>query len=280
MIIEGIKKFSKLSNLKKSIFFYTIFNILFMFLMLFLVSLMSFLHFQLDHDMLTIESWLQEYGWELIIFSKVLVLFITLKTISIRKASDFDMIKFLKSRIQSPRYYIFVFILFIYFMGFSISDVIQSDRHIGFLSLFISFTGSIIFYLADLFVLTTILEEFPLEKEKDFFKLIAYSSMIFMIFTYITIPYSRNIILFLTVNFFTLLFLVDLKSLNLLNGFSFLLFLTAPLNTFFGSDLVWGKTKALFDLEFNTPAYFILFIWVLACGYIEFIRRKDFKNFV
>ncbi len=80
---------SRLGKLIKHPFFqcseyYVAALVLMWFFHLILVSVVSFVHFQLDHSLGIIENWIFDQGWEIVTIAKLLATFVIFKFIIIR----------------------------------------------------------------------------------------------------------------------------------------------------------------------------------------------------
>jgi hypothetical protein len=68
---------------RKILLYYFGYSILFLIFHLATISLVSFFHFLLDHDMSVIENWLYRNAWEMILLSKALAGFIIIKALQL-----------------------------------------------------------------------------------------------------------------------------------------------------------------------------------------------------
>jgi hypothetical protein len=276
-MISSLKGFSEFSNLAKMIIFYCMYNMFVVSLTLSLVSLMAFFHFQLDHDMATIENWLQRNGWEIIIVVKAISLFFVTKLVSLRSPIDINLLQFLKKSFKSPDYYIVIIILFLYFTSASIINISPvADNQRFLFSVMLSYVGTIAFYFIDLFIILFLLSFFKIIKNKEIFMLCLSCSCLFMLTTYISVPYSRDYIYIPVISFVNLLYWLNVKNPNWSNVMAGLILLIGPISAFFGLDLIWGHENAWYLIKLQTPAFFLIMLWILAFFYSHFVRnRKD-----
>ena len=79
-----IAKFSKY-NFFRHVVYYLGFHVGVWIIQLCLISLAAFFHFLLDHDLGTIENWVFDLGWQIVIFCKVSAFFIIRSFLNITK---------------------------------------------------------------------------------------------------------------------------------------------------------------------------------------------------
>jgi len=92
--------------------FYALFYFILWSLHLILISLISFFHLLLNHNIRTIGDWIGDRGWELIIFSKLLIFYISVQFIRLRNKKLNLLQGYLRNSIQWPRKEFIVVIIF------------------------------------------------------------------------------------------------------------------------------------------------------------------------
>lgn len=268
-----LKKFSQYSNLSKILSFFSLYCFMVIALTISIVSIMAFFHFQLNHDMSTIENWLQRNGWEVLFFVKLLSFAAIYKILSLRSIGT-SFWNYLYSKYKSPDYYIFVVIVFLYFTVASIVNIEPSSNKTFILSNFVSYLGTVVFYFFDIFILFYLLDLFNELKNKDYYYIFFFTIVLFALTTYIAVPYARKDIYMPIIHFASMLYWMNLKKPNYSNFLVYLLFLVGPICALFGLDMIWRQERSLYVVEFKTPVYFVVVLWSLAYLYTFYIRRR------
>lgn len=268
-----LKKFSQYSNLSKILFFFSFYCFVVIALTISIVSIMAFFHFQLSHDMSTIENWLQRNGWEVLFFVKLLSFLAVYKILSLRSVAT-SFWSYLLSKYKSPDYYIFVVVVFLYFTIASIVNVESSTNKTFILSNLVSYFGTVVFYFFDIFILFYLLDLFKELKNKDYYYIFFTTTLLFALTTYISVPYARKDIYVPIIHFASMLYWMNLKRPNYSNFLVYLLLLVGPVCALFGLDMIWRQERSLYILEFKTPVYFVVVLWSLAYLYTFYIRRR------
>lgn len=234
---------------------------------LMLVSVFSFFHFLLDHDMGTIENWLSLNGWEIIIAAKLIVFLIMTKLIQVNSYSDTSFSKELWAMERIPSKKAIALIFFILVMFYSLLSQfgggIQKNQILD--ELFLSsFIGSILFYGTDIVLIMVVINYFKLKFNHPI-QLLFMCLLCFLISSKIVLPYIGKYAVFLVVHFISLFYLSRRNNIG-----DLLLYLTiiiAPLSSFFGIDLIWSNSYSIFTYSRDLPVLGILLIWTVALGY-------------
>ena len=195
------------SNLGKQIIFYFFFYAVLWGFHLILISLISFFHLLLDHNIRTIGDWISDRGWSLIILSKVFVFYLAMLFVNLKTKKIFSLKSYFRNSVQAPRIEVIVTLLFLVIALFGLGElrlnktmIIEIDR------LLLSVAGSFVFFAVD-YVLLVILDVFyPVREESLRLKRIIFFPLFFYFFTAATFVYEQTITLKLYAFFILLVY--------------------------------------------------------------------------
>lgn len=234
---------------------------------LMLVSVFSFFHFLLDHEMGTIENWLSLNGWEIIVVAKLISFVIMTKLIQVNSYSDTSFSKELWAMEKIPSKKAMALIFFILVMFYSLLSQfgggIQDNQILDEL-FFSSFVGSILFYGIDIVLIMVVINYFKLKFNHPV-QLLFLCLLFFLISSKIILPYIGKYAVFLVVHFVSLFYLS--RRNNLGDLLIYLAIVVAPLSSFFGIDLIWDNSYSIFTYSRELPVLGVFLIWSVALGY-------------
>jgi hypothetical protein len=263
------------SNMGKQILFYFVFYGFLWGFHLILISLISFFHLLLDHNIRTIGDWIVDRGWTLVIISKVVVFYLAMLFVSLKTRKFFSLKNYLRNSIQSPRIEVFVAILFLLIgllgigeMGHNSTMIIEIDRIV------LSIVGTCVFYSVD-YILLVILDVFyPVREESMRLKRIFLIPLFFYLFSAATFVYEQTISIKLYAFFFLLLYSGEWRRKNWTLPAFFLLAFIIPVNSLLGLDPVWGEvySPVIATKKISTFSMFILIGF--AIGYLQYTLKK------
>lgn len=250
------------SSLGAQIKYYFLFYIVLWGAHLVLISLISYFHLLLNHNIRTIGDWISDRGWILIILSKILIFYLALQFIRL-KNKKINLVKsYFKNSFQMPRKEIIAALLFILVALMGLGRV-QLNRTMIFEPdrLILSALGTFIFFSVD-YVLLIILEIFhPLHSPKDRLHRLLIFPLLFYYFSYATFIYEQIVSFRLYAFFFLLMYLGEWRRRNWSLPFVFLIGFLVPCYTVFGLDPVWSSSYTPFIME-KTISSFSVFVLV------------------
>lgn len=258
----------------KYLFYYFLFCLLFVLIHLLLVSIFSFFHFLLDHEMGTIESWISRNSWELISFAKGSSFFLVYKLTKLNDYKEKKFWDYFKELLQRPSKKSIILVLFI--LGIFYALIVQYGGGIKsnqFLDdvLFSSFFGSLCFFGIDVICLIYLYQFFG-HKPESYWVYTFYNLILFILASKIVLPYMTKYLILLVVHFLTLSYLSHQYKLS--DILVYLVLIVAPMSSFFGLDLVWDNSFAIVNYNEKIPVIGILSIWLVALTYYR-ISRLD-----
>lgn len=260
------------SSSRKILTYYAGYCCLFLFSYLSLVSTISFFHFLLDHEMSVIESWLNRNAWEVLILAKVISSTIVLKSLKVNNyllKDSWDLVrsgKFLPER----RALVLVLFLLTFFLALvaQFQGSLEHNPSAKFAA--VSYLGSILFFIIDVFVIYSALANFPVQRKRQIALLGVALPAFFLVTTNIALPYLDQRSLFLFLNFFALITLVAGNKNNLANLVLYSVLITGPLSAVFGVDLVWGDSLSAYRYPAMIPSLGVFAIWLT--GFLYYLR--------
>lgn len=257
------------SNSRKILTYYGGYCCLFLFSYVALVSTVSFFHFLLDHEMSVIEAWISRSSWEILAIAKLIALTLSLYTIRLNNYQLKDARALLKNARFAPSPKAVAISVFIICFFAALAFQFEGAFHVNELSerFGASFIGSCAFYLFDLFVIFSLIQNFGLEKKRHMFMLGAALPSAFLVSSKMALPYIDHRSLFLVLNFLSLSALLIKEKNNLGNILIYSIIVIGPLACLFGADLTWEDDFSYYLYPERTPAIGIIAIWLTAFLY-------------
>jgi hypothetical protein len=273
-LYSKLKVFSQ-SNLGKQIIIYFCFYVFLWGFHLILISLISFFHLLLEHNIRIIGDWIGDRGWTLIIISKLVVFYLTMLFVNLRTKKIFSLKSYFRNSIQTPRLEVFVTNVFLLIgllglgeMSLNKTMIIEVDR------LLLSIIGTFIFFATD-YILLVILDVFyPVREESLRTKRIFLFPLLFYFFTAATFVYEQTITMKLYALFLILMYSGEWRRKNWTLPALFLLTFIIPTFSFLGFDPVWGEIYAPLAAgrKVGTISFFVLVTFGL--GYLHYTLKK------
>lgn len=263
------------SNLGKQMIFYCAFYAVLWGFHLILISLISFFHLLLEHNIRTIGDWIGDRGWGLIILSKVAVFYLAMLFVNLKTKKIFSLKSYFRNSIQTPRIEVIITLLFLIIallglgeIKFNRTMIVEIDR------LLLSIIGTFVFFAAD-YVLLVILDVFfPVREENLRLKRMVILPLLFYFFTAATFVYEQTITLKLYAFFILLVYSGEWRRKNWTLPAVFLIAFIIPAFSLLGLDPVWGEiySPMAASKKISTASVFILIFF--AIGYLQYTLRK------
>lgn len=257
---------------RKLVLYYILYCFGFLLIHLSLVSTFSFFHFLLDHDMNTIENWLNRNAWEILFFSKITSFVIVSKIIKLNVYKNVRVRDILSLNTYFPSKRVFgatlfllvIFYAFIHqFGGGIVENPFKEDLFYS------SFIGSFMFYIIDYCLLFFLMNVFEISKEQ--FSRVMYSCLIiFVITSKIALPYLNKFYLFLMIHFIMMFYLG--RKGELVDVIFYGLLVISPLSSVYGLDIVWDNAYSVYTYQKQLPILGVVGIWGIAIGYLHFSK--------
>lgn len=264
------------SNLGRQSWYYFLLYVAIWIVHLIFISVITFFHLNLNHNIGTIADWIVDRGWQSILLSKGLVFLVLFHFLKLR-ISKFEKIKVMllnSKAIRRKEFYVVYILLLviiwaIYGINFNGQFIFEPIR------LFFSSLSGFLFFALDLIFLIVMDFEFPLKNRKDEVIKIFVFPLLFYLFTSVTFVYEQNISFNLYALFFILLSFLYWRRRNWTMPVSLIIFLYVPLISLFGLDPVWESRFSFFSptLKVDSSLWFIL--GLLVFYYLDFKRRLN-----
>lgn len=257
----------KFKRILIQLLYYTIFHMLIWGLHLIVLSIVAFFHFDLEHSMTIIDDWIFSEAWILSFISTALAGFIMIKVLLIKSNFRNPISSMISASDRNLSAHILVIIIFILgsFLYWGRPDFkIREDFE--FLKLILSYMGSIFIYFVDICILFLLDHFYPLKLKEKVFRVLTFP-FLFLFFsksTYYLEPSNLKLVYFYS---FLLLICFSLKDLNWKNSIVILFTVIAPLNAFFGLDVMWGDAFSPFIFKNPIDLSMIIVISILSFSY-------------
>ena len=254
-------------NSKKIILYYFIYSFLFIVLHMGVISVFSFFHFLLDHDLNTIELWLSRNAWEIVIFAKLLSFFgcfYLLRMNNYKKVSISLLLSKMKLKpsIKVASVILFILVCF-YFLLVETTRIVNIGSSEPIFT-YTSFIGASIFFSIE-FGMIYILEFYYEPKPKSF-KIRLLSLLTMFIFSIkLSIIDLPNIYIVFVLHFVSMYYFCRRKFFT--NGVLYSIFVVGILSAVFGFDMVWGNEFAYIKFDRQPPLLGIIGVWLIALSY-------------
>ncbi|MDO9182520.1 MAG: hypothetical protein Q7U04_08925 [Bacteriovorax sp.] len=263
------------SALGSQIKYYALFSFVLWSVHLILISLISYFHLLLNHNIQTIGDWIGDRGWALIIISKVLIFYFALQFIRLKNKKINLVRSYFSNSVQMPRKEVIVALLFLLIglMGLG-SITLNRTLIFEFDRIILSIVGTFILFSVDYALLIVLEIFFPLESEVDKKRKLFIFPMLFYYFTYATFIYEQIVSIKLYAFFFLLLYSGEWRRRNWTLPVLFLLLFLIPSYSFFGLDPVWGASYTFLKMEKVISSFSIFVLITFAVFYLERVQKK------
>ncbi|MBC7539126.1 MAG: hypothetical protein H7281_09910 [Bacteriovorax sp.] len=264
------------SPLGSQIKYYALFCFVLWSVHLILISLISYFHLLLNHNIRTIGDWIGDRGWALIIISKVLIFYLALQFIRLKSKKISLVRSYFRNSIQLPRKEVIVALLFLIIGLMGLGRITLNHTLIFELDrMILSMVGTFIFFSVDYALLIVLEIFFPLESAIDKKRKLFIFPLLFYYFTYATFIYEQTVSFRLYAFFFLLLYLGEWRRRNWTLPMLFLLAFLIPCYALFGLDPVWSSSYTFFTVT-NVISSFSIFVLIgFAIAYLQRTQKNN-----
>ncbi len=273
-LIDVLKFFD--SPLGSQIKYYSLFYFVLWMVHLVLISLISYFHLLLNHNIRTIGDWIGDRGWFLIIISKAMIFYLALQFIRL-KSKKINLVRsYFRNSIQLPRKEVIVALIFLIIglmglgkMGVNHTLLFEIPRMV------LSAVGTFVFFAVDYSLLIILEIFFPLHTKAESNKKLFLFPLIFYYFTYATFIYEQSVSLKLYAYFFLLLYLGEWRRRNWTLPMLFLLAFLVPSYTLLGLDPVWNSNYTILSMEKSISSFSIFVLIGFAVYYLHHTQKNN-----
>lgn len=250
----------------KLILYYLCFNLVLVLVHFCLLSLFSFFHFLLGHELGIIEDWLIKNSWFVLFIDKLVAFVVVTYFLQFK----FDYRKILKNALREKvniKFFAFSFFILVSFyalieqFGGGINKNNLKENLV--MSTYI-FSGG--FYLFDFLFLFLLNEQIKFNR---YSKILLNTLMFFLIYKIterIILPEVKAFEVIYFVHFITFFIFVLKKEFYSIVGYAY--FVVAPMTAFWGIDIVWDNAYSLYAYDSEIPVVGILGLWMIAFMYL------------
>lgn len=274
-LFQNLNNFFK-TNLGNQVLKYFYFYSLTWLVHLIIISIITYFHLILNHNIGTIADWIVDRGWILIIVTKMIIFSIAVQFMKL-KSSKFSLVKgMLRNAVSWPHQETFITLLFLLLGLVSAGEAGLNDAYIFDLSrAFYTIVGTLIFFGIDL-IYILILDVFhPLKSVNDKkFKLVLFP-FLFYFFTRITFIYEQVISFKFYSYFFIILYLAYWRRRNWTLPLFIIVLFFIPSFLFLGIDPVWNESFSLFKLHRPLNSFSMLILFIFPALYLEYRKKKN-----
>ena len=259
------------SVLFRNIKYYGIYQLLFVASVVVLTSIGAFFHFQLNHEISIVESWLHNNTWEILTISKLLSLFLINRWFSISLYQLRTIRELIKDLVRWPDPKAIVISLFSAAGYLALGTINSSLQNFSYWYYHVtSFIGLILFFGID-FIVIVYLDEILNQKESPNHLLLSLSySGLFVLGSLMSIPDYYRLLPYLLFCYSTLLYLSGSGFRIWSNVVCYLLLFVAPMGAFFGLDPVWGEDFSPMGIRDKLNVSFLALVWLISFCYYKY----------
>ena len=221
------------------------------------ISVVSYFHFLLDHDFSTIEDWIFYHYWEIASLSKIFGAVVMIGILNIQ-GNERNLFKdfFMDSNFKIPKEIYVVITIFFILTFFLYSPTFILNHNATISSVLISFLGTFVFYMSDVFVAAFIHKVYPGTRR--------YLYLVIFVFSLLQYFFNRGLFLFaknidatVFCNIFFLFFLSQWRKLNWIYPGLFCVLFICSFSSLTGTDIMWAEEYAFFRFPtpMGTPTY-------------------------
>lgn len=269
------------SNLSKQLIIYLLFSLVLWIVNLCFISSTAFIHFLLDHSLSTIDEWIFDKGWELVLLSKLSTVTIMFKFLEVQDKRRNSLLYILSEGKMGPPKEFFILVIFLTSAIFAIGHpFLNVEYEFSFLDLIVHFFGIFIFYMTDFFISVFLDKTYPISGFDKFVKLVMFSFIFYFTSKY-TFLYGKGMDFLIIFHFVIGIFLSNYKKLNWMLTFLVLLVFTCPISLVLGLDPIYKNMHSIFSLkksiEVVTISSMIItsFLYLYGKDFLQrWIRRK------
>ena len=255
------------SNLK----YYFSFQLIFVVLVVIFSSIGAFFHFQLDHEISIVESWLHHNHWEILIVSKLLSLFLLNRWFKVRLYQLKSFRQLVQELLTWPDPKAVVVAAFMVLSYVTLGEAKLNGNNIGYWYFQVaSFLGLFIFFGTEFIVIAYLEDILNQEQHPPRLPLGLCYTVIFFVAFKMSVPDYYGLMPYVVLCYTSLIFLSDKSFKSWSNVVCFLLLFVAPMGSLFGLDPVWGDDFSIFRVNNKLNMAFLGVIWVISFSYYRY----------
>jgi len=241
------------------------------------ISIVVYFHLLLDHKLEMIDDWIYYHGWSLLITSKLLSLYIVMKFVNANISFVDNFRKFERGYKILPDKEIIVIVLFVIMFFVWRGGPVKANYTIFYLNeIVMSFVGSIVFFLSDIFLLHRLNHYYRFKPRTALVMYPIYAVFFFYSFKW-TYMYGKNPDLLLMFSFLIGTICVQWKLKRFINAVWYIVSISL-INAWCGIGPMWGRDFSPSRMQEVFPISFLVVIFLIVAGYLKLTGRHRFKK--
>jgi len=240
-----------------------------------LSSFFSFFHFQLNHDLGTIDEWFIGQGWAIIFFCKIFAFAVVLSFLKLKTNLRLTFNQVIKRGQQHfTREMQMAYLMIIFLTIAVIHPDFKGMQTFAFSKIFVAIFGGLVFYFSDIFLFYVLVLLYPLHSSTQKRNAVILYGLISYFFNKWIFLFSYYMDFRTLLNFFVLYTLVFERKENWSSPLNFIIFYLIPTMVIFGLDPMWKAEYSLLkaNQHFSLLEYFVMLSFAIL--FIEMRRRK------
>lgn len=256
------------NNLVKQVVLVIVYLSLFWLVHTAVISIVVFFHFSLDHNLSTIDSWIKDEAWKIIIVSKIITLVPILKLCFLYSNERNPFRSMLKRTMLKPRRQILVICVFSVLLILSLGrPEIASGSGFNISRFFWAFMGVSVFYFTDVILYLSLQIMLPLTSGRKYLSAALFSLLAGGVYVS-SIVYAENLSFLVAFFLFFLCTLCLWRSENWVDPLIFILFPLSALAGVFGFDPIWSHNFTPFSLSTQVSELSLISILLVSFLYL------------
>jgi hypothetical protein len=240
-----------------------------------LSSVFAFFHFQLGHDLGTIDEWFVGQGWAIIFFCKILAFAIVLSFLKLKTNLSLTFNQVLKRGQQHFTKEMQMAYFMLVFLTIAVTrPEFKGMQTFALSKMLVAIFGGMVFYFSDIFLFYVLVLLYPFNNRVQKNKAIILYAFLSYFLNKSIFLFSYHMNFMTLINFLALYFLVFDRKENWASPFQFILFFLIPMMFIFGLDPVWKTEFSILKIghSFSLLEYFVMLSFAIL--FIEMRRRK------
>ncbi|MCB9063333.1 MAG: hypothetical protein H6622_17540 [Halobacteriovoraceae bacterium] len=249
------------------------------------ISICAFFHFQLDHNLKTIEDWILDYAWQLIVICKMIGIFVISRTLPVKVSFPNPFKTMLLRNLGEINKNSIVVSLFIPLYLYNVLvEKIGLGNLPGTIEIVESFVGLFVFYITDLMAICFIQKFYPLNSKISVLSRNIIFLTIFFIFNKSFLQGENSLSLYFFLMYFILLEFLSHNKYSLLNVIVIIVLGMCVSRFIFGINplaqddftLLKGLNKMTTIHQIVIPSSILLYIYLSKYSFdFNFVKRTN-----
>ncbi len=258
-------------NLLQNIKYYGAYQLLYVVTFIILSSIGAFFHFQLNHEISILESWLHNNHWEILIIAKLISLFLLNRWFKVRLYQLKSIRELVRELVRFPEPKAIVISFFMIVSYLSLSGMMYTGQNLGYWYYhFTSFLGLFLYFGIEFIVIAYLDDVLNQNQQPNFTSLSFFFTVIFCLGFRLSVPDYYGLLPYVILCFSSLMYLSGKSFKSWSNVVCFLVVFVAPMGSLFGLDPVWGDDFSPFRVKSKLSVPFLAMIWMVSFCYYRY----------